>query len=249
MLPQALVQNKIISNPKNSSFTLDWSLAAPIVNLNFFHINKLVDEQSHYRQLLRPWVEKEGGVDTFTYGLLKVHEYGYATTRINTLAPLQVYTGTLLGRQHKSVPTHTTDFIAVTPPYVKYGWQDNSTEFTPIYDLDYPAMFRMSMANLQDRHQLRLTKTFILDPNTNVWTWTTTHPKLLKLSVHTNNDEYPYLRRSTDIVFGRILLNNECIANILINIKSRWNSNAREFEISFSFQNNNYPSNAIVELY
>ena len=257
MLPQFLVQNDLISNPSKTDFNLDWFLAAPIVNLNFFHIEKLLNEQEHYRQLLRPWTFKKEGITITNYAILKTHEYGYATEPIPQLNPLKIYAGTLVGRVHTSVPTHAADFAAVTQTltnyYIKYDTTNNNWYWQENRDPAYPAIVRPNYANLETSRSFGLNgkdNNFILkDGEWSITCGQDDSKWRMSLGWEDTDQLHPILIRSTDIVFGRVLLGEECIANIPITLQVQWNPNSAKFIYTFSFKDQNFPSNATVELY
>lgn len=259
MLPQFLVQNDLISNPSKTDFNLDWFLAAPIVNLNFFHIEKLLDEQEHYRQLLRPWTPAEDGLTTSNYTSLKKHEYGYATQSIS-LPPLKIYAGTLVGRINQTTDNPASDFVAITQTltnyYIKYDTIKNSWVWQENRDPAYPAIIRPNYANLENSQKLSLNGTEFILKN-GVWSYNGySSDSRWRMSLGWTNASkpHPMLMRDTDIVFGRIIIKDDnnidcCIANIPITLDVQWNPNTSLFIYTFSFKDQNFPSNATVELY
>ena len=259
MLPQFLVQNDLISNPSKTDFNLDWFLAAPIVNLNFFHIEKLLEEQAHYRQLLRPWTPTEEGITVNNYSVLKKHEYGYAAQPIPPLNPLKIYAGTLVGRINKTNNNPSSDFVAITQTltndYIEYDtinhcwyWQENR-------DPAYPAIIRPNYAHLKTSQFYKLdSKSFTL--NNGWWSYTTFQDNYkwqMNLQWQDGELRHPVLMRNTDIIFGRIIIKDGskdcCIANVPITLDIQWNPNTCLFTYTFSFRDQNFPSNATVELY
>ena len=258
MLPQFLVQNDLISNPSKTDFNLDWFLAAPIVNLNYFHIEKLLDEQEHYRQLLRPWTLKTEGINIPNYGVLKIHEYGYTIEPIS-LPPLKIYAGTLVGRIHKSVLPNATDFVAVTQTltnyYIKYDTTNNSWVWQINQDPTYPVIVRPNYANLKNNKVFPLDGTFFVLKD-GIWSYnaySSDSSWQMSLGWNDTSKPHPILMRDTDIIFGRIIIQDGntgcCIANVPITLDVQWNPNTHIFTYTFSFKDQNFPSNATVELY
>lgn len=259
MLPQFLVQNDLISNPSKTDFNLDWFLAAPIVNLNFFHIEKLLDEQEHYRQLLRPWTPIEDGITTNNYSTLKTHEYGYATGPISNLEPLKIYAGTLVGRIN-TTSTSPSSFIAATQTltnyYIKYDSTNRSWSWQENYDPAYPAIVRPNYANLNNNQEFPLDGTKFVLKN-GVWSYNAfsndSNNWQMSLGWTDISKPHPILMRDTDIIFGRIIYTqggeDYCLANVPITLDVQWNTNTHLFVYTFSFKDQNFPSSAKVELY
>ena len=252
MLPQPLVQNKLISNPKNTSFKLDWSLATPIINLNFFHIDKLTKESIKYRQLLKPWTPTTIGASG-VWDNVPLHAYFYSQVSVLDRQPLQVYPGTLVGRINHTDGNPTSDFMAITPPYIRYHIPDatpgTSQSFGAIYEMDYPALVRLPVAGLREKQQISLLQTNdTFKKQGRKWIWETYSINNWDSGVKFGTI-YTKIRRATDFIFGRIVYQSNCLANILIHIEKQWNPNNKKFLFTLSFADQNFPSDATVELY
>lgn len=222
MLPQLLVQNKLITNTDGS---VDWTKAIPIVDLNFYYIWRLVDESEYYRSNQQPWTP----VNCDDWHDLKVHQYCIAGAD---------------GSYHYRL---TTDYwIEFTPVYYVYNYDETTGEFKRSTDVNLPVYIRNPFFGLSSKKQLPISSgkqagTSLQFDITN---------EGLKFII--NSEEFPlwlstdFLRGRVILNQDGVDVN---LANIPVTISRTPNTKRDGYLYYISIPNNSYPSNAKLELY
>lgn len=235
MFPQALVQNKILSKSKDN-FALDWSAAAPILNANYFYIDRLVDESQKYRKLLRPWTKVDGP-------WLKLHEYYAATTKDTSYG---INIGDWVGRVRNLHPdSMLKDCLVLTSSVRYYIYDDVTKSFVLNSIAGVPCIVRPSMWGMTTRKQVALKDAQIQQVDNHFQY--TCHSTDIQFSGETGAPIN--LAYTTDAVMGRILLDNQLIAHVPVTIQRKWNERLSDYEFALTFPNFNFPPNAVVEFW
>lgn len=244
MFPQALVQNKILSKTKDD-FTLNWSSAAPILNANYFYIDKLVEESDQYHKLLRTWTPTNEITPT-----MRVHEYAAAPEVIwNDQQPPQVvaYVGDWVGRVRNTGSDNLLDDLLILRASIQYYIYDDVTQsFVLNSTPGVPCIIRPSLWGMSSIKQVPLNDAQMRQNGAH-----------FQYLCHSNDIKFRgrsstapiTLAYTTDAVMGRILFNNQLIAHVPVTIQRKWNEQLVDYEFALTFPNFNFPPDAIVEFW
>lgn len=241
MFPQALVQNRIISQ-SNDNFALNWAAAAPILNANYFYVDKLIEESQKYRKLLRPWTETEPGDPNF-----QVHEYYSAIEPVpGTGGTNTVCVGDWVGRVRKTNTNNVLDDCLVLTRSVGYYIYDDVTQsFIPNNISGVPCIVRPSLWGLASSLQKPLNDSAVqhIDGHYQY----VCHSSDIKFKGE-HNAQIP-LAYTTDAIMGRIFYNDYLIAHVPVTILRKWNEQLIDYEFALQFPDFNFPPDATVEFW
>lgn len=236
MFPQALVQNRIISK-SNDNFALNWAAAAPILNANYFYIDRLINESQKYSKLLRFWTETKPD-DTN----LKIHEYYSANFNHNDYG---IHIGDWVGRVRNTNPdTVFKDCLVLTRSVGYYIYDDVTQSFIPNNISGVPCIVRPSLWGLNEYKQVQLNDNAIR--RIDGYYQYVCHSSDIKFK---GNSVAIPLAYTTDAIMGRILLNDQLIAHVPVTIQRKWNAQLIDYEFALQFPNFNFPPNAVVEFW
>ena len=237
MFPQALVQNRIISQ-SNDNFELNWAAAAPILNANYFYIDQLINESQKYHQLLRPWTETDPD-DTD----LKIHEYYSANFNNQTYG---ICAGDWVGRVRNTHPRDPlVDCLVLTRSIGYYIYDDTIQAFVPNNISGVPCVVRPSLWGLNEPKQVQLNDNAIRQIDGHYQY--VCHSSDIKFKGK-NGAEIP-LAYTTDAIMGRILYNDQLIAHVPVTIQRKWNAQLIDYEFALQFPDLNFPPSATVEFW
>ena len=247
MLPQSLVQNKIIDSQQTSDFHIDWNKAAPIVNLNFFYEQQLVIESEHYRKLLRPWTLCNEPQDLAT---IPTHYYFYADEFSQDPS---IFPGSLVGCTNWV--DETPQISIVYPSVGQYLYNSKQGTFYFSSDITTPVTFRgFSLSGLAEMHLIPLTRDYctITDeyiiysiPDNKEW--------IYQADVELDNVPINcFLLLETDQIWCRVKYNGEYIDGpILAKVKRDINPRLGQYEYTLTLPNNHYiiSDQTVLEFY
>lgn len=239
MLPQALVQNKIIGKPNTNDFELNWSAAAPILNTNFFHLERLVQESGQFRLLLRPWVET---TDPVTGTELKLHEY-YAALTNNS--QYNIHVGDWVGRVRVSSQNdYLADCLVLSQPSEYYIYNDGTKQLELNTIPGIPCIIRPSLWCLDTIKSVSLNDSNIQKLGDR-WQYTCHNTDI---QFRGNSTSIP-LAYTTDHVMGRIIYDNHLLAHVPVTILRKWNPALIAYEYALTFPDFDFPPTALVEFW
>lgn len=227
MLPQSLVQNKLIGTDNGASFAIDWDKASQIVDTNFYYTWRLVDESYYYRAAQYPYtlVEKPSGEER-----LKLHQY-YISQGGEYVYCIQVN------------PSYQT--MSWTPGYYRYTY-DELTGYLTLTLSQLPVYIRCAYWGLTKAHR------FIISDSARRVSDSEIIIDIINTDFAFAGDDNlspTKLCLSTDQLMGRILLDNKCIAYVPVSVIKTPNTDNSDYNFSISIPNLNYPQNAILEVY
>ena len=246
MLPQALVQNKIINKSSSSDFQLYWPMVAPILNANYFYVNSLIDGSSKYRRLLRPWEE----IEPPTAGeSLKLHQFYHSDVNNSTY---NIHIGDLVGRVRNTNANYLNDCLVIAPSTQCYIYDSEKQAFvlsgtagknSCVFRPNLWGLSSILSVSFQDTN-IRLVDGF--------WQYNCSVNLPIFISyIKPNTDQTysPKLGLSTDRMMGRILYDNEVIAHVPVTIIRQWNEQLIDYEFILQFLDLNFPRNSTVEFW
>lgn len=245
MLPQTLVQNKIICAEQAGTLHIDWEKAAPVLNTNFFYIDELVKESQKYKKFLRFWEEVNQPTDN-----LKVHQY-YTATQNNT--DYGIHIGDWVGRVQNISNATLADCLVLTQSALYYIYDNHSKSLVLNEVSGVPCIIRPDLWGLTTSKKVSLNnKRMVL--NGNQWQYNCTDDNLKFQMTYKQNESLTRkdvpLAFDTDIVMGRVLLDNDqLIAHVPVSISRKWNPQIIAYEFSLSFPDFNFPTTAKVEFW
>lgn len=242
MFPQALVQNRIISQ-SNDNFTLNWAAAAPILNANYFYIDQLINESYKYSKLLRPWTPIEPDETDPENTNLKIHEY-YSANFYK--ASYGIHIGDWVGRVRNTNPEESIleDCLVLTRSVGYYIYDDIIQAFVPNNMSGVPCIVRPSLWGLNEHKQVQLNNNAIR--RIDGYYQYVCHSSDIKFKG--NHTAIP-LAYTTDAVMGRIFYDDQLIAHVPVTILRKWNAQLIDYEFALQFPDLNFPPNATVEFW
>lgn len=245
MLPQFLVQNKIISQPGKDDFQLYWPSVVPILNTNYFYVDKLVDESQHYHDFLRPWKEISPlSQSDPTTDALKIHQY-YSATVSNPSYSVNI--GDWVGRVRNTQPTHALDdCLVLTRSEQYYIYDDITKQFVLNTAAGIPCIIRSSVWGLNE-----IKSVFLRDINKvdNMWQYICHSADIQFRGGAEHNPSPINLAFTTDAIMGRIIWNDSLIAHVPVTIARKWNAQIMDYEFALQFPDSNFPPDAKVEFW
>ena len=141
MLPQNLIQNTVITTEQQNQFLINWTQAAQLLNLNFYHTWRSIDESEHYRLNQYPYQDLGNGPNTGTESTIRSWLYGLPLHSVHTVqgSVVDVYRtifhaettltqGAQVVRVNDAAPdaAHVEDdFFVITPSVVKFLFSPN----------------------------------------------------------------------------------------------------------------------------
>lgn len=244
MLPQTLVQNKILCKEQNNTLQIKWKETAPVLNANFFYIDRLINESKKYRTFLRPWEEVESSTKN-----LKLHQYYMATENESQYG---IHIGDWVGRVQNISSTTLADCLVLTQSALYYIYDNHSKSLILNEVSGVPCVIRPDLWGLTSSKKVSLNNERMV-LNGNQWQYNCTDDNL-KFQMTYREDEsltrkdVP-LAFDTDVIMGRILYNNQLIAHVPVSISRKWNPQIIAYEFSLSFPDFNFPKTAQVEFW
>ena len=263
MLPQFLVQNSLLSTKNVDSFKINWELVNPILNLNFFHNLKLIEESERYRTLLRPWQQlqapDEGLPDSFPIhsffdAIAPVEEGSYMCGTETLYVPINIYPGSIVAR------TNSTTLIIIYRPLTHYIYNDKDGQFELAKYNNQPSIFRSHyLSGLAQSHIYTLADDNLLVTDESITCIIMDNTQWMYQSYPNKNPiidpltpQSPLLF-SKDIIFCNIYLpvedEFELIYHTIVQISYFFNPTTQNNEYHLTIPNFNFPSNAVLEYY
>jgi len=243
MLPQQLVQNKIISQPNSNDFKLNWAAAAPILNANCFYIDQLVNGSEKYHLFLRPW--KEVNPNTTP---LRLHQY-YSATQNDS--DYHIHVGDWVGRVRNVSENVLDDCLVLTRSAYYYIYNDKTKSLELNSTPGVPCIIRHSVWGVKDKKTVALSDEHMTHVD-NHWRYSCSASDII---FRGNNSEPIPLAYSSDVVRGRIywrpdtISSAELLANVPVTITRQWNKSISKYEFALDFPDFNFPITAIVEFW
>lgn len=270
MLPQSLAQNTIIGHYNSlDEFKINWSNTAPILNLNFFYEDRLVDESKNYRSLLRPWeLIQDPGDDLTNPSTFYLHSFFYAKqfrARNNVNIPTDILVGSLVACVHISEDTNQPEIAVILPNLLKYDYNENTEKFELGTYTTTPSLIRESyVSSLVEPKIFTLNHPAIVVQDSQILHYITDRSqwKFLSTRLHYVRPGHPspwfkyndkvWLAFTKDVIFCNIYIPTtprQLIYHTIVNISRKFNTSTMDYEYCLSIPNFNFPSDAILEYY